>query len=131
MACRVRYALRILPRGLSNYFTATTVKATIWATAEPGTGIIAGSIAVLRPLIRNITTSVRTHAVTYGHSRKGSKTSSNEEDTIALTSQGTTKAITYRFERQDPWSPTVSFGKANVQRVVSIQGGTPKMSRVQ
>ncbi|CAN9351717.1 unnamed protein product [Alternaria alternata] len=63
---------------------AESVKATIWATAEPGTGIIAASIAILRPLFRQIASDVRSKASHYSHSRKGSQQS---DDTIALTSQ--------------------------------------------
>ncbi|CAG5142497.1 uncharacterized protein ALTATR162_LOCUS1163 [Alternaria atra] len=60
------------------------VKATIWATAEPGTGIVAASIAILRPLFRQIASDVRSKASHYSHSRKGSQQS---DDSIALTSQ--------------------------------------------
>jgi len=52
-----------------------------------------------------------------------------EDDTIALTSQATGKGTVYSVS-EDPWSPTVTFGQANVQRVVSIQGGAPRVSRV-
>ncbi|KAF2034004.1 hypothetical protein EK21DRAFT_97795 [Setomelanomma holmii] len=74
--------------------TTESIKATIWATAEPGTGIIAASIAILRPLIRNITTTVRTHASAYGSggSRNRTINALSEDDTIALTSQGRKKA---------------------------------------
>ncbi|PVH95838.1 hypothetical protein DM02DRAFT_536497 [Periconia macrospinosa] len=39
---------------LKTGLTVESVKATIWATAEPGTGIIASSVAILRPLFRKI-----------------------------------------------------------------------------
>ncbi|CAI6336321.1 unnamed protein product [Periconia digitata] len=39
--------------------TANSIKATIWATAEPGTGIVASSVAILRPLFRKIASDVR------------------------------------------------------------------------
>ncbi|OAG03829.1 uncharacterized protein CC84DRAFT_1059881, partial [Paraphaeosphaeria sporulosa] len=42
-----------------NSVSTTSIKATIWATAEPGTGIIAASAAILRPLFRKIYTDVR------------------------------------------------------------------------
>ncbi|KAH7066820.1 hypothetical protein BKA63DRAFT_607721 [Paraphoma chrysanthemicola] len=103
--------------------TTEAIKATIWATAEPGTGIIAASIAILRPLIRNITTSVRSRASTYksGSSRTRTTYASSEDDTIALTSRGG-KSSTHSAVTDDPWSPTVTFGKASTQRFVSIQG---------
>ncbi|KAF2726962.1 hypothetical protein EJ04DRAFT_452312 [Polyplosphaeria fusca] len=40
-------------------FLHEAVSATIWATAEPGTGIVAASIAILRPLFRQIRGEVR------------------------------------------------------------------------
>ncbi|KAF2828144.1 integral membrane protein [Ophiobolus disseminans] len=109
----------------SRGLTSNAIKATIWATAEPGTGIIAASIAILRPLIRSITTSVRGRASAYG----GSK--SSEEDTIALTSRGTAskKASVCSVESEDPWSPA-EYGRANVQRVLTVQGGRTVLARV-
>lgn len=106
---------------------ATTIKATIWATAEPGTGIIAASIAILRPLIRNIKTSVKSHASAMG-SRKASNASS--EDTVALTSLASNKDSVYSRVIEEPWSPPATLGHASVQRVISIQGGSPVVSRV-
>lgn len=107
---------------MANKPIGTAVKATIWATAEPGTGIVAASIAILRPLIRRI----RTKASEYG-SRKGSYPSSAapdpESDTIALTdrSQPNKKTSIYSMRSDDPWSPTVVVGRADVQRVISVQ----------
>jgi hypothetical protein len=89
--------------------SSITIKATIWATAEPGTGIVAASIAILRPLIRDITTSVKSHA----GSRKGSR--GDDEDTIALTSQAAKKHSAYSIGDDDPWSPSIA-GKARVER---------------
>ncbi|KAH3967757.1 hypothetical protein HBH52_185170 [Parastagonospora nodorum] len=117
-------------RGLINVPTglkSTTIKATIWATAEPGTGIIAASVAILRPLIRNIKTSVKSHASAMG-SRKASNASS--EDTVALTSLASNKGSVYSRVVEEPWSPPPTLGQASVQRVISIQGGSPVVSRV-
>ncbi|KAL5115708.1 hypothetical protein ACEQ8H_006420 [Pleosporales sp. CAS-2024a] len=111
----------IFLRGLiliSTGLSPVTVKATIWAVAEPGTGIVAASVAILRPLIRDIKTSVKTHASPIG-SRK--RSNADSEDTIALTSWASRKnGVSGTGE---PWSPTTVYGKASVQRVVSIQGG--------
>jgi hypothetical protein len=96
--------------------SSITIKATIWATAEPGTGIIAASIAILRPLIRNIKTSVKEHK----GSRKGSR---DEEDTIALTSQAAKKHSAYSLGDDEPWSPTFGGKTTHVERVVIVQGG--------
>lgn len=108
---------------------AESIKATIWATAEPGTGIIAASIAILRPLIRNIATGVKSRASRYGAgSRKDSAVT--EEDTIALTSRNEShKHSVNSAESEDPWSPTV-YGQANIQRVLTVQGGRTVVARV-
>jgi hypothetical protein len=111
----------------TNNFTAESVKATIWATAEPGTGIIAASIAILRPLFRQIASDVRSKASHYSHSRKGSQQS---DDTIALTSQESAaqamknkRHSMYRVSEDlvDPWSPTI-VATADVQRMVVVKG---------
>jgi hypothetical protein len=107
-------------------FPAEAVKATIWATAEPGTGIIAASIAILRPLFRQIASDVRSKASSYSHSRKGSQQS---DDSIALTSQDSVaqavknkKHSMYRVsEDLDPWSPTI-VATADVQRMIVVKG---------
>ncbi|CAO2652389.1 Nn.00g006720.m01.CDS01 [Neocucurbitaria sp. VM-36] len=122
--------------------TATSIKATIFATAEPGTGMIAASIAILRPLIRQISCDIHTKVSEYGsrkssYRNKGSLPSiSNpvESDTIALTSQAGKKTSLYSIRSDDPWSPTVVVGTANVQRVMSAQmingRGSPAPSRI-
>ena len=104
----------------SRGLTTNAIKATIWATAEPGTGIIAASIAILRPLIRNIKSSVREHVST----RR-----TEEEDSIALTSTVGKKDSVCSVGSGEPWSPTV-FGQANVQRVLTVQGGRSVVARV-
>lgn len=60
------------------------MKATIWATAEPGTGIIAASITLLRPLVRRIASGLREKAES-----QNSHNTCNAlgTDTIVLTSQ--------------------------------------------
>lgn len=49
--------------------TDDSVKATLWATAEPGTGIVAASVAILRPLFRSIKSGVRDKLSEYGASK--------------------------------------------------------------
>jgi hypothetical protein len=118
--------LRHPSRVCANNYPAEAVKATIWATAEPGTGIIAASIAILRPLFRKIASDVRSKASSYSHSRKGSHQS---DDSIALTGQNfvaqemkNKKHSVYRVsEDMDPWSPTV-VATAGVQRMVVVKG---------
>jgi hypothetical protein len=102
---------------------AITIKATIWATAEPGTGIIAASIAILRPLIRNVTTTVKSHAQAFKSSNN-----STEPDTIALTSQSSKKLPD--LPDDDPWSPTSDDSKPSRSRFVMIQAGVSAPSRV-
>jgi hypothetical protein len=109
----LHYTLRPLIEDL-----AITIKATIWATAEPGTGIIAASIAILRPLVRYLSTTVKTKA----QAMKASKVST-EPDTIALTSVGS-KALP-DIPDDDPWSPTSADSKPSRQRFVMIQAGVP------
>ncbi|KAF1927218.1 uncharacterized protein M421DRAFT_65929 [Didymella exigua CBS 183.55] len=129
------------------------VKATIWATAEPGTGIIAASIAVLRPLLRKIASDTqeayKSRKASLGdssgkstHSRPKSK-GSDSDSIIALTTVESNKTYlndiearganaskkdkwnresTYSGARdEDPWSPTVTMGKASVQKVINVQ----------
>lgn len=128
------------------------MKATIWATAEPGTGIIAASIALLRPLLRKIASDTQQAY----HSRKASGSSvkstlartfkskeSDSDSIIGLTTIETNKtylndvevggvnaANTNKWNREstnggardeDPWSPTVTMGKASVQKVINVQ----------
>ena len=102
------------------------IKATIWATAEPGTGIIAASIAILRPLVRQVACEMRKQATSLSKSRNAS----NSDDSIALTnrisvtrSQASKKSSIDSIRSEDsPWSPAI-LGTANVQRMVVIQGG--------
>ncbi|KAI1548614.1 hypothetical protein PtrSN001C_002005 [Pyrenophora tritici-repentis] len=86
-------------------------KVTIWATAEPGTGIVAASVAILRPLVRKMAADVREKAKM--HSRKGSHQS---DDTIRLTRRASftppfkKKPGMYSLNSEDdenPWSPTL------------------------
>ncbi|KAF3039420.1 hypothetical protein E8E12_009173 [Didymella heteroderae] len=144
----------LFSRGGGGGLNPNAVKATIWATAEPGTGIIAASIAVLRPLLRKITADTREAY----HSRKASlpgssiksaltrtfKSKDSDSDSIiALTTIETNKTYvndvetggmnedkskkwnresTYGGARDDdPWSPTVTMGKASVQKVINVQ----------
>ncbi|KAF1947433.1 hypothetical protein EJ02DRAFT_89766 [Clathrospora elynae] len=120
------HGLRLSGTGL----TTTTIKATIFASTEPGTGIIAASIATLRPLFRKLATDVRSHRKTLSlnHPRKGSHShsssrSADEEDGIALTSQAANnKTSMHSIRDDDPWSPTVFTGTVNVQKMVVVKG---------
>ncbi|OSS48735.1 hypothetical protein B5807_06876 [Epicoccum nigrum] len=139
------------------------VKATIFATAEPGTGIIAASVAVLRPLIRKIASDTQQRVSWYKsrkaslpgssnkpsiarsfHTRKSSKSKDTDRDSfIALTTVETNRTYVNddgredleaarddKWDREstygggkddDPWSSTVTMGKASVQKVVNVQ----------
>lgn len=73
---------------------AASIKATIWATAEPGTGIVAASTAILRPLLRKLYADVREKMNSYGTATSMSRKFSTqwnikkdrEESVIELTS---------------------------------------------
>ena len=73
------------------------MNAAIWATAEPGTGIIAASIAILRPLFRKINSDVREKMSAYNASKSArsmndttkNSSQSKDDDLIALTSVST------------------------------------------
>ncbi|KAJ4335058.1 hypothetical protein N0V95_009015 [Ascochyta clinopodiicola] len=137
--------------------SSNAVKATIWATAEPGTGIIAASIAILRPLFRKLASDTQERVSSLksrkaslpGSSGKASITKpwrgndSDSDSVIGLTAVETNKthvngdgtgnmetAENNKWNRDstygggkddDPWSPTVTVGKASVQKVVSVQ----------
>lgn len=110
----------------------SSIKATIWATTEPGTGIIAASVAIWRPLFRKIASDVRDKVEVY-QSRKASLPSlmlkagtPAHDDTIALTAVISNprdgKGTTMHSEHEDdPWSPTFTVSKASTQRVVNVQ----------
>ncbi|KAF9695655.1 hypothetical protein EKO04_006476 [Ascochyta lentis] len=133
--------------------SSNAVKATIWATAEPGTGIIAASIAILRPLFRKIATDTQERVSSYKSRKaslpespsKGSLTKSwrakdsDSDSVIALTTVETSRTYvnddgtrvkddkwnsesTYGGGKDDdPWSPTITMGKASVQKVINVQ----------
>lgn len=58
-------------------------------------------------------------------SRRSQRKAPDEEDTIALTSQGSNNkhSVCTEVADNEPWSPTVDFGQARVERMVSIKGG--------
>jgi hypothetical protein len=64
------------------------------------------------------------------HSRKASKNTIVEPDTIALTSPGSMKDNRYSINSDGPWSPTVAYGKASTQKIVTVQRGSPVLSIV-
>lgn len=115
---------------MPNSNSAASVKATIWATAEPGTGIIAASIAIMRPLIRKIASDTRRKQGEF-HCRKASLPRSirkikttDSESVIALTnveSKDSSKTSWYATEDEDVWSPTVTVGEAYAQKVTAIK----------
>lgn len=90
---------------------AASIKATIWATAEPGTGIFAASAAILRPLFRKIYADVREKMSTSGNavspqqkfSRNGSMKRRNRESAIELTSI------------DSKWDDDVNLSRASVE----------------
>ncbi|CAE7030700.1 hypothetical protein CFE70_004259 [Pyrenophora teres f. teres 0-1] len=111
--------------------SVTSRKVTIWATAEPGTGIVAASVAILRPLVRKMAADVREKAKL--HSRKGSHQS---DDTIRLTRRASftppfkKKPGMYSLHSEDdenPWSPTLmaeerGIGGDGVPKMIVVKG---------
>lgn len=87
------------------HFSTTSVKATIWATAEPGTGIIAASVAVLRPLFRKIASDVRTNAASPA---LPDDALAPDSDTIALTSHSKKDVCIHSNQSEHPWGPTAA-----------------------
>ncbi|EMD58555.1 hypothetical protein GGP41_006014 [Bipolaris sorokiniana] len=119
---------------------AQAVKATIWATAEPGTGIIAASIAILRPLFRQIFNDVRKSASSISNPRKVKPS----DDEIALRGPETvmpnvdskplnveTKRMsmdsTHSEDVQSPWSPII-VSTAGVPHMIIVKGKTTPAS---
>ncbi len=120
---------------------AVAVKVQIWTTAEPGMGIIASSIAILRPLLRKLSLDLQT---TVSKSRRGSETAVDNKtatkphtrkislpmhkkdvqpDQIALTARSPVVEAhsAIRSPRSvDPWSPTAAESHAFPQRVTSV-----------
>ncbi|KAF1998352.1 hypothetical protein P154DRAFT_536353 [Amniculicola lignicola CBS 123094] len=120
-----------------------SVRATIWATAEPGTGIIAANIAILRPLFRAVTSEVRYRISDVKASRtskSGSVTNmggttqfdDRNDDTIALTSvisggKGSKKKSIYSIP-SPTWAEDVE--RAQIAKVMhigatSMEAGSP------
>lgn len=117
---------------------AASIKATIWATAEPGTGIVAASAAILRPLFRKIYSDVREKYGTGNASRQDPtmpwKTITSNGDTesvIGLTSVATTKGSNSRISEQsmrsielnEPWDTSVEQARVGVGHAVVITAG--------
>lgn len=120
--------------------TAQAIKATIWATAEPGTGIIAASIAILRPLFQQIFNDVRKSASFISKPRKVE----SSDDEIALRGPETvtrnvnSKPVNIETKRmsmdsihgedaQSPWSPTIGSTEG-VPRMIIVKGKTTPAS---
>ncbi|KAF1980290.1 hypothetical protein BU23DRAFT_625473 [Bimuria novae-zelandiae CBS 107.79] len=109
--------------------STASVKATIWATAEPGVGIVAACAAIMRPLFRKIYADVRDKLSEYGTTK-----SSQQESTVqyGLTSVAATRNTTRLstnsnrpVEPNDPWDDRVSTEQARigVGRAVVITAG--------
>ncbi|KAF2641983.1 hypothetical protein P280DRAFT_449381 [Massarina eburnea CBS 473.64] len=108
-----------------------SVKATIWATAEPGTGIIAASVAILRPLFRKIANDWRGKVTSRGSTKDLTYTTtfSDRESAIGLTPLGTTKSTDSYSKRSfsdvsdDTWDERISMEDAQVGvgQVMTIQ----------
>ena len=60
------------------------VKATFWATAEPGTGIVAASMAILRPLFRNLKHGVQDRLSEYNNSKPGRSAATTSADSSRI-----------------------------------------------
>lgn len=90
---------------------ASSIKATIWATAEPGTGIIAASIAILRPLLRVLASGLRSKVSSLGSNKSCYPSVS---DTLVLTPQDKSLDST-SAAADDVWSATVVEGQAKTQ----------------
>ncbi|EUC42659.1 hypothetical protein COCMIDRAFT_39291 [Bipolaris oryzae ATCC 44560] len=113
------------------------IKATIWATAEPGTGIIAASIAILRPLFQQVYNDVRNKSTSFISKPRKSESS---DDEIALRGPETVtqnvdskplKIETKRMsmdsihieDAQSPWSPTI-VSTSGMPRMILVKGKT-------
>ncbi|KAF2119835.1 hypothetical protein BDV96DRAFT_312197 [Lophiotrema nucula] len=115
------------------------VRATIWATAEPGTGITAASIAILRPLFRKIKSDVQDKVSKHSsaNSWSGTRATRNHsryshDSTITLTSVTTTvtangkdkkKASEYAMPSllDDTWDPRIRVQRAQIARVINVR----------
>lgn len=60
------------------------VKAAFWATAEPGTGIVAASMAILRPLFRNLKHGVQERLSEYNNSKSGRSAATTSADSSRI-----------------------------------------------
>ncbi|KAF2874143.1 hypothetical protein BDV95DRAFT_604345 [Massariosphaeria phaeospora] len=116
----------------SGSITAASVKATLWATAEPGTGIIAASIAVLRPLFRQITFKVRDKLSAAKSTRSGTSTQATSDmyGTIALVldispvAPTAKRVLWYSAELDDEdgaWETDVRLERAQIGTVVHMR----------
>ncbi|KAF2010865.1 hypothetical protein BU24DRAFT_47762 [Aaosphaeria arxii CBS 175.79] len=119
---------------LNGQLTTEAVKATFWATAEPGTGIIAASVAVLRPLFRKVKTEVQDRITQHNTNRSKPKDVENNPnlDSQSLVAMASTKPTSSggiedskRASLYSIVSPTldrdVTFGEAQVGQVIHIR----------
>jgi hypothetical protein len=119
---------------------AASIKATIWATAEPGTGIVAASTAILRPLLRKLYADVREKMNSYGTGTMSRKFSTQwnikrdrEESVIELTSADAKWDNNENLPRESVQSPglhespydriSTEQARTGVGRIVLITAG--------
>ncbi|KAH7128398.1 hypothetical protein B0J11DRAFT_578614 [Dendryphion nanum] len=122
---------------LNGSVSADAVSATMWATAEPGTGIVAASVAVLRPLFRQVKAEVRDKVSEYNSNKSfRSDGSTLRDDTqlengsnVALTLVKTVdsqsndqrkKASVYSIT-SPTWDANVTFEQARIGKVINIR----------
>jgi hypothetical protein len=113
------------------------VKATFWATAEPGTGIVAASMAILRPLFRNLKHGVQDRLSQYNNSKSGRSAATisadssrigkdnDYEGTIPLTLVTTLdqkKARASIHSIQSPtWDTDIELQQARVGQIIHVR----------
>ena len=125
---------------VANHLPANTIKATIWATAEPGTGIVAASAPMLRPLLRKIYGEVRgkllDYSITKSSQHKTTMHGKSRDDTESVMELTSAQAMRFddaelpRKSREssdlsDPWSHRMSTepARVGVGRAVVITAG--------
>lgn len=146
--CAVALSLVKIHNLRRTYFTNDradeTVKATLWATAEPGTGIIAASIAILRPLFRNIKSGVRDKLSGHSASKSSRSVATTAADGTQLGKHNDHEAImplrfvvipehndprvsrktsmySIRSPTEDPWDTNIEVQHAQVGQVIHVR----------
>ncbi|KAF1954706.1 hypothetical protein CC80DRAFT_536536 [Byssothecium circinans] len=116
--------------------TTDSINAVIWATAEPGTGIIAASSAILRPLFRKIATDVREKITIRSSGKRAGDTTfdTDHESVIGLTpmakAQGDDLKKAPSVTSNAAWDERISMERAQVGvgKVINVKvaAGQPK-----